>query len=263
MYAALQVSGTGWILAVGDPSDASRTGLHRLAPHDVDGLLAKLWRARARAAASSGGPVRVMLVYEAGYGGFRVARRPGGEDPEVVVRHPAGPGVVRRGRKGRTDRTGARRMVRAPPAWDGGDRDAMSPVRIPTVAEEEGRRLPPRRGRPVRERLRLAGAVAGLLRLHGTVPGDPARKGYRARPGGMRTACGAGLPPGLLAEIHGVPGRLEPGVAELRTVEADRASPPPARITPRRGFSRLCGPRCTFPRSSSAQAITLAKGRSS
>ncbi len=26
VYAALQVSGTGWILAVGDPADASRTG---------------------------------------------------------------------------------------------------------------------------------------------------------------------------------------------------------------------------------------------
>ncbi|MCY4310577.1 MAG: hypothetical protein OXC54_04585 [Rhodospirillaceae bacterium] len=43
--AALEVSGTRWILAVGDPSGA-RTGLHRLAPHDVDGLLAKLDQAR-------------------------------------------------------------------------------------------------------------------------------------------------------------------------------------------------------------------------
>jgi len=42
VYAALQVSGTGRILAVGDPSDASRTGLHRLEPHDVDGLLGRL-----------------------------------------------------------------------------------------------------------------------------------------------------------------------------------------------------------------------------
>ena len=40
----------------------------------------------------------------------------------------------------------------------------------------------------------------------------------------MRTACGTGLPPGLLAEIHGVPGRLEPGVAGLKAVEADRAA---------------------------------------
>ncbi len=140
----------------------------------------------------------------------------------MVVRHPAGPGVVRRGGKGRTGRTGARGTVRALRARDGGDRDAMSPVRVPTVAEEEGRRLLRRRERPVRERLRLAGAVAGLLRPRGVPPGDPARRGYRARPGGMRTACGTGLPPELLAEIGGIPGRLEPGAAELRTVEGGR-----------------------------------------
>jgi len=61
VYAALEVSGTGWILAVGDPSGTSGTGLHRLEPHDVDGLPGKLARARERAAAASGGPVRVLL----------------------------------------------------------------------------------------------------------------------------------------------------------------------------------------------------------
>ncbi len=223
VHAALEVSGTGWILAVGDPADASRTGLHRLAPHDVDGLLAKLWRARERAAAS-GGDVRVMLVYEAGYEGFWLARRLEGEDLGVVVCDPASLEVVRRRKKAKTDRIDARRMVRALRAWDGGDRDAMSPVRIPTVAEEDAKRLLRRRERLVRERLRLAGAVAGLLRLHGIPPGDPARKGYRARLAGLRTGYGTGLPPGLLAEIHGIPGRLELVVAELRMVEAEKAA---------------------------------------
>ena len=207
VHAALQVSGRSWILAVGDPSDMSRAGLHGLEPHDVDGLLGRLRRARERAAASSGGDVRVPLVYGAGYEGFRLARRLEGEDLGVVVRHPAGPGVVRRSRKGRTDRTGARRMVP-----------------IPTVTEEEGRRLPPGRGRPVRERLRLAGAVAGLLRPHGVPPGDPSKAGFRNRLSGMRTACGTALPPGLLAEIGGILDRLEPGVAELKTVEAGKAA---------------------------------------
>ncbi len=70
VHAALQVSGTGWILAVGDPSDTSKAGMHRLAPQDVDGLPGRLGRARRRAAAS-GGDVRVMLVYGAGHQGFR------------------------------------------------------------------------------------------------------------------------------------------------------------------------------------------------
>ncbi len=62
VYAALEVSGRSWILAVGDPSDTSRAGIHRLAPQDVDGLLGRLGRARERAA--TGGDVRVMLVYQ-------------------------------------------------------------------------------------------------------------------------------------------------------------------------------------------------------
>jgi len=216
------VSGTSWILAVGDPSDASRTGLHRLEPHDVDGLLGKLWRARA--AAASGGDVRVMLVYEAGYEGFWLARRLEGEDLGVVVCDPASLEVVRRRRKAKTDRIDARRMVRALRAWDGGDRAAMSPVRIPTVAEEDAKRLLRRRERLVRERLRLAHAVAGLLRLHGIPPGDPARRGYRTQLDGLRTGYGTALPPGLLAEIHGILDRLELVVAELRTVEAEKAA---------------------------------------
>ncbi len=213
---------TSRILAVGDPADASEAGLHRLAPHDVAGLPGK--PGRARAAAVSGGDVRVMLVHEAGHEGFRPARRLAGEDPEVVVRGPASLEAVRRRRKAKTDRIDARRTVRALRARDGGDRDAMSPVRVPTVAEEDAKRPVRRRERLVRERLRLASAVAGPLRLHGVPPGDPARKGCRARLEGMRTGCGAGLPPGVRAEIAGIPGRLEPVVAELRTVAAEKAA---------------------------------------
>ena len=219
VYAALEVSGSSWILAVGDPSDTSKAGVHRLAPHDVDGLLGKLGRARERAAAT-GGDVRVMLVYEAGYEGFWLVRRLGGEDLEVVVRHPAGLEVVRGKKKVRTDRIDARRMVRALRAWDGGDRDAMSRVRVPTVAEEDGRRLLRRRERLVKERRRLANAVGGLLRLHGLCGARPERPGFRERLGGMETGYGTPLPPELMAEIGGILDRLDLVAAELKVVEA-------------------------------------------
>ncbi len=219
VHAALEVSGTSWILAVGDPSDTSKAGLHKLAPHDVDGLLGRLGRARGRAAVS-GGDVRVMLVYEAGYEGFWLARRLEGEDLEVVVRHPASLEVVRRKRKVRTDRIDARRMVRALRAWDGGDRDAMSPVRVPSVAEEDAKRLLRRRERLVRERRRLSNAVDGLLRLHGLSGVNPARPGFRERLGGMETGYGGPLPPELLAGTGGILDRLDLVRAEPRAVEA-------------------------------------------
>ncbi len=231
VHAALQVSGSSWILAVGDPSDTAGAGMHRLAPQDVDGLLGRLGKARTRAAAS-GGEVRVMLVYEAGHQGFWLARRLEGEDPGVVVRHPAGLEVVGRKRKARTDRVDARRMVRALRAWDGGDRDAMSRVRVPTVAEEDRKRLLRRRERLVQERRRLPDSVDGLTGLHGLSGANPTRPGFRERPVGMETGYGEPLPPELLAEIGGIPARLELVCAEMKVVEASRMEMPGRRPGP-------------------------------
>ena len=69
----------------------------------------------------------------------------------------------------------------------------------------------------MKERLRLADSVAGPLGLHGASAGDPVKPGFRARRDGLETGCGTKPPPGLLAEIHGILDRLEPGVAELKT----------------------------------------------
>ena len=71
----------------------------------------------------------MLLTYEAGYEGFWLARWLGEHAPEidVVICDPASLEVVRRKRRAKTDRIDARKMVRALRAWDGGDRDAMSP----------------------------------------------------------------------------------------------------------------------------------------
>ena len=222
LYVALEVSGTSWVVGIGDPEQPDKVGMHRLAPADTAGLLGKIGTARAVA----DGPSRVLLTYEAGFEGFWLARWLGEHAPEidVVICDPASLEVVRRKRRAKTDRIDARKMVRALRAWDGGDRDAMSPVRIPTVGEEDAKRLLRRRERLVKERRRLANAIAGLLRLHGVSIGNPAGKGFRARLDGLETAYGMELQPGLLAEIHGILDRLELAVAELKTVEAEKAA---------------------------------------
>ncbi|MDE0698307.1 MAG: transposase [Boseongicola sp.] len=160
LFVALEVSGTSWVLGIGDPVQPDKVGMHRLAPADTAGLLERIGKARAGA----DGPSRVLLTYEAGYEGFWLARWLGAHAPEidVVICDPASLEVVRRKRRAKTDRIDARKMVRALRAWDGGDRDAMSPVRIPTVEEEDAKRLLRRRERLVKERLRHANAVSGL-----------------------------------------------------------------------------------------------------
>ena len=236
---ALEVSSTSWVVGIGDPGESGKVGMHKLAPADTGGLLEKI----GKACAGVDGPFRVLLTCEAGYEGFWLARWLGEHAPQVdvVICDPASlevvrrrkkaktdridaRKVVRRRKKAKTDRIDARKMVRALRAWDGGDRDAMSPVRIPTVAEEDAKRLLRRRERLVKERLRLANAVSGLLRLHGVSAGDPAKKGFRAGLDGLETGYGTELQPGLLAEIHGILDRIELVCAELRTVEAEKAA---------------------------------------
>ena len=221
LYVALEVSASSWVVGIGD-SELDKIGMHKLAPADTGGILERI----GKACAGEGGPSRVLLTYEAGYEGFWLARWLGEHAPEidVVICDPASLEVVRRKRRAKTDRIDARKMVRALRAWDGGDRDAMSPVRIPTVEEEDAKRLLRRRERLVKERLRLANAIAGLLRLQGVSAGNPAGKGFRARLDGLQTGYGRELPPVLLAEIHGILDRLELVVAELKTVEAQKAA---------------------------------------
>ncbi len=59
VQAALEAVDSSWILAVGDPADASKAGVHRLAPRDVDGLLGRLGQARG---GRSGRPAAVVAA---------------------------------------------------------------------------------------------------------------------------------------------------------------------------------------------------------
>ena len=111
--------------------------------------------------------MRVPLTREAGHEGFWLARRPGRLD---------------------TSRIDVLRMVRAPRAWDRGEAEALSRVRIPTVGEEDARLLMRRRERFVQERTRLSNTIVGLLKLHGIHGLHTLKPGF----GGRLWSCGDG-----------------------------------------------------------------------
>ena len=146
------------------PEEPGKVGMHTLAPADTGALVAKIGKACAR----FGDPCRVLLTYEAG--GFWLARWLGEHAPEieVVVCDPASLEVVRKKKKAKTDRIDARRMVRALRAWDQGEAEALSVVRIPTVEEEDAKRLLRHRDRLVKERTSLGNTIKGLLKLQET-----------------------------------------------------------------------------------------------
>ena len=221
LYAALEVSDRSWVLAIGAPQEAGRTSMHKLAPADTAALAGKI----TNACAAMEDPVRVLPAYEAGHEGFWLARWLGGLATlriDVVVCDPASLEVVRRAKSAKTDRIDARRMVRALRAWDRGEAEALSRVRIPTVGEEDARRLMRRRERLVRERTRHSNTILGLPELHGIRDLHPLKPGFGGRLGVAETANGTPLPPGARLEIEEIAERLALVERQLGAVESEK-----------------------------------------
>jgi transposase len=107
----------------------------------------------------------VFVVYEAGPGGFHLQRQLTALGVTAWVVHPQKldpqhKGVV-------TDKTDARELVLKLDRYLGGNRKAMSVVRVPTEAEEQRRALSRQREQLRRERQRLAAQGRSLCLTQG------------------------------------------------------------------------------------------------
>ena len=222
VYVAVELSDKSWVVGIGLPADPGKVRIHVLKPGDADGLVAKIDQACTRA----GGSPRVLLTYEAGYEGFWLARRLGMQAPhvEVVVCDPASLEVVRKAKRAKTDRIDARRMVRALRAWDGGEAEALSVVRIPTEEEEDAKRLLRNRERLVIDRTRLGNTIKGLLKQQGIREADPRHPTFLAGLAEVRTGYGAPLRPGLRDEIETTHKRLVLVMEQLDTIEEQKTA---------------------------------------
>jgi transposase len=108
--------------------------------------------------------------------------------------------VNRRAKRAKTDRLDAEGLIRVLAAYAGGDAQICSMVRVPTVEEEDGKRVHREREYLVQERTRIENRMLALL----------ATQGVRARPS-LRTSDrdmallksgdGRTIPPHLRAEL--------------------------------------------------------------
>ena len=218
----MELSDRSWVAGIGLPADPGRVGMHALEPGDADGLVARIDQACVRA----GGSHRVLPACEAGCEGFWLARRLGMQAPrvDVVVCDPASLEVVRKAKRAKTDRVDARRMVRALRAWDGGEAEALSVIRIPTEEEADAKRLLRNRERLVIDRTRLGDTIKGLLKQQGIREADPRHPKFLADLDEVRTGCGAPLRPGLRDEIETTHKRLVLVMEQLEEIEEKKAA---------------------------------------
>ena len=155
IYMSVEVSRSSWVVGIYCPATDNKIGIHKLEPSAANELIKLAHKAQGRAGPDS----RVVLCHEISYEGFWLARYLAEWAPDVVVIDPASLQVDRRAKSVKTDRIVATRMIRTLKAWCTGDSDALSRVRVPSMADEDRRRLLRERDALVAERRRLCNRI--------------------------------------------------------------------------------------------------------
>jgi len=218
---AIELSKASWLIAVNTPL-SEKISRHTLKSGDWKGLLELIERLRARVGGATGRPVEVISCYEAGYDGFWLHRRLEAHGVRNYVIDPASLQVDRRARGAKTDRIDTERQLRSLMAYLRGEPKVWSVVRVPSVAQEDARRLHRERDRLIGERVQHVNRIKGLCALHGIYDYEPLRGKRLAQLEGLRTAEGEELPARLEAEIRRQVQRLALVLEMIATLEAER-----------------------------------------
>ena len=217
---AIELSKQSWVIGFNTPL-SEKISRRTLSGCDWKGLLELIEDVRARVSREMGRAVAVMSCYEAGYDGFWLHRQLEAHGVRNYVIDPASLQVDRRARRVKTDRIDAERLLRSLMAYLRDEPKVWSVVRVPSVAEEDARRLHRERDRLVLERVQHVNRIKGLCALHGIYDYHPLRPQATARLEQLRTPQGE-LPPRLKSEIKRELHRLELVVEMIATLEAER-----------------------------------------
>lgn len=218
---AIELSKKSWIVAVNAPL-SDKVGRHTLRAGDWKGLLDLITRIRTRVVEALNRPVEIISCYEAGYDGFWLHRVLAAHGVRNYVIDPASLQVDRRARRVKTDKIDLGRLLRSLMAYLRGEPKVWSVVRVPSVAEEDDRRLHRERNRLINERVQHVNRIKGLCAVHGIYDYEPLRPNRLARLEQLRAADGCELPPRFKAEIMRELQRLELVLNMIKTLEAER-----------------------------------------
>jgi transposase len=218
---AIELSKKSWIVAVNTPL-SDKISRYTLKPGDGRELLDLCERIRTRVARETNKRVDIVSCYEAGYDGFWLHRLLEAHGIRNYVIDPASLQVDRRARRAKTDRVDVERMLRSLMAYLRGEPKVWSVVRVPSVAEEDDRRLHRERDRLINERIQHVNRIKGLLAIHGIYDYQPLRRDRMQRLERLHTTDGRPLPPRLKAEILRELQRLELAIEMIKAIEAER-----------------------------------------
>jgi transposase len=180
LYMALELSDRSWKLALSDGTKRRRESVPAADLAALAGAVSKA-KERFRLPASA----RVVSCYEAGRDGFWLHRHLVSVGIENQVVDAASIEVSRRLKHVKTDRLDGERLLAKLMRYHAGERGGWSVVRVPSIEEEDARRLHRELERLKRERLAHRCRIQGLLVTQGVRL--PFRRALALRLGGYRT----------------------------------------------------------------------------
>ncbi|HLO19226.1 MAG TPA: IS110 family transposase [Sphingomicrobium sp.] len=222
IFVAIEMSRSKWVIGTHVPT-AAKVGIHAVEWGDVDALLQLFARLRLRAADATGtADTPILCCYEAGYEGFWLYRRLTAAGLRVLVIDPSSLLVNRRAKRAKTDRIDAKAMIRALMAYNRGEDQVLSAVQVPSVAQEDHRRLVRERQCLVYDCTAHTNRIRGLLLTQGIVGFDPRAGDADQRLDELVTGDGRPLGPRLRDEIRREIARLRIVIDQLKAVSAER-----------------------------------------
>jgi transposase len=241
---ALELSKTSWVMAFAPPGNG-KLAVQKIKARDIDKLISFLNASKVRAERELGWPLQIVLCYEVGYDGLWLARLLIAKGIRTVVFDPASFLMPRRGRVAKTDRLDAEGMTRTLRAWLAGNREVARDAQIPSVEQEDAKRIERERKYLVEERISIVGRIKGLLALHGIwLSGKRIGKGLRAQLDTLVTSDGRALAPFLRRDIERMLSRYDLISQQIGEVEADRRA-------------ALVDERATFPHADKVRRLSM------
>ena len=221
LYASLELSQATWLVTSLSP------GSEKISKYSTPGgdgatLLGLLRRLQVRAEQITGGPVKIVVIQEAGLDGFWVHRLLNANGIESHVVDPASIAVPRRRRRAKTDVIDGETLLRTLLAWQRGEPRVCAMVVPPTPEQEDRRRTSRERAILLQERVRHVNRIKGLLAGQGITDYEPLHKDRRARLAALKTGDGQPLPLRLKAELRREIELIELLIRQIAEVEVER-----------------------------------------
>ncbi len=222
IFVSLELSKSTWLVTSLAPG-SEKMSRHSVAGGEMPGLLDCLSGVRRKVQAREGKLYPVIVIQEAGLDGFWIHRALAAET--WITSHvvdAASIAVSRKHRRAKTDRIDGETLVRTLMAWIRGEPRVCSMVRVPTVEDEDRRRLSRERKTLVRERTMHVNRIKGLLFGVGVRHYKPMRRDRRERLEVLQTGDAQPLPIHLKARIGRELDRLELLGEQIKAIEVER-----------------------------------------